>query len=174
MDQVDERTRRELALTRKLYIVWIAAALLVVIALCVVLAMMVRTLGPQPALVGQVSDFPNDSVQVKYVNADFVDPETNQTLQTLPLAVVRDASGNLTVFFARSTDPSTAVLIPRRCVLDWQPGSQQFVDPCGTGQWGRDGRYVSGTIARDLDRFVMHTDNGNLTIDMQLIQGAAH
>ena len=129
MEEVDERTRRELALTRKLYIVWAAVALALGVTFCYIVANAFQARAPVPIVVGQVDDFALNSVTLMYVNANFLDPETHKALETLPLDVSRDASGNFTIFFARSTDPERGVLIPRQCAVDWDAATLRLVEP---------------------------------------------
>jgi hypothetical protein len=174
LDQVDERTRRELRTTRWLYIIWAALAVLVALAFCYFLYSMLRARAPQSVSVGPVDLFPPGSVTLRFVNADFTDPETQKDFTTLSLQVARDAAGNFTVFFARSTNPVFGELTPRQCVIEWHADTQRFVDPCGGSQWTRDGKYVQGPAPRDLDRFPAAVSNGNLEINLNLIQGAPH
>ncbi len=174
MDQVDERTRRELVTTRRLYIIWAFLGLLVVLALCYLVFTMFRARAPLPVIVGGAEDFPRNSVTLRYVNADFSDPETQKDFTTLSLDVVRDTSGQYTVFFARSTDPATGGLTPRQCVVQWNDTAQHFEDPCGGSQWTRTGKYITGPAPRDLDWFPAQVANGQLEIELNLIQGASH
>ncbi len=173
MDQVDEPDRRQLAFTRKLYILWIVAGLVLGLALCYGLALAFRARDPKPVLLGRVEDFPNDSVTLKFVNAEFFDPATQKDFTTLSLQIARDPSGNFTVFFARSTDPRWGALSPRQCVVTWLPESQRF-DSCDGSEWNRDGKYLQGAAPRDLDRFPPEIKNGDLGIQLDLIEGAAH
>ncbi len=174
MDQVDERNRRELVTTRRLYIVWALLGILVVLALCYLVVAMVRSRAPEPVKVGQVSDYARNSVSLTFVNADFTDPETQKDFATLSLEVVRDSAGAFTVFFARSTDPATGGLTPRQCVVQWNEATQQFQEPCGGSEWTRDGKYIAGPAPRDLDRFPTQIAAGELQIQLNLIQGAPH
>jgi hypothetical protein len=174
LDQVDERNRRELATTRKLYIVWAALAVLVALAFCYVLFTMLRAREPAPVTLGPAEEFPANSVTLKYINAEFTDPETRKDFTTLSLEVVRDSGDKVTVFFARSTDPVFGSLTPRQCVLEWNVFSQLFVDPCGGATWTRDGKYAAGAAPRDLDRFPAKVTDGNLVIQLDLSMGGAH
>jgi hypothetical protein len=171
---VDERTRRELALTRRLYVVWGVLTFVTALALCYFLYTMLRTRAPQPVSVGSVDDFAPDSITLKFVNANFTDPETQQDFTTLSLEVARDASGNFTIFFARSTDPVFGALTPRQCVVEWDAASARFTEPCGGSAWTREGKYLSGPAPRDLDRFPTQISNGNLLLQLNLISGAPH
>jgi hypothetical protein len=174
LDQVDERTRRELATTRILYIVWAALGIVVVLVLCYLVFNMLRSREAQSVVIGRAEDFPADSISLKYVNAAFGDPETNKDFATLSLEIVRDPGGGFTVFFARSTDPAFGGLTPRQCVVGWDEALQRFVEPCGGAKWTRDGKYAAGPAPRDLDRFPSQVTNGDLTIRLDLIMGAAH
>lgn len=171
---MDERARRELATTRKLYVVWGICGILVVLALCYLVYAMLRARAPVPLTVGAASDFAADSVTLKYMNAVFSDPVTQKEFTTLSLDVERDSSGNFTVFFARSTDPVLGGLTPRQCVIEWSDSLKLFVEPCGGSQWARDGKYVSGPAPRDLDRFPAQVENGDLTIQLDLVMGEPH
>ena len=174
MDQVDERTRRQLATTRWLYIIWAVLAALVVLALCYLVSTMIRSRAPEPVKIGQVSDYALNSVTLTFVNANFSDPETQKDFTTLSLEVVRDPTGAFTVFFARSTDPATGGLTPRQCVVQWNDAAQQFQEPCGGSKWTREGKYVEGPAPRDLDRFQTQIVDGYLEIQLNLIEGAPH
>lgn len=171
---MDERDRRELATTRKLYIVWGASGILVGLALCYLVFTMLRARAPEPFFLAPASDFPTDSVTLKYVNATFSDSVTGKDFTTLSLDVARDSAGNFTVFFARSTDPVIGGLTPRQCVVEWNDSLQLFVEPCGGAKWTRDGKYSAGPAPRDLDRFPAQVSNGDLAIQLDLIMGQAH
>jgi hypothetical protein len=170
---VDERTRRELATTRQLYVVWAALGVLVVLMFCYLLYSMLQAREPVPVTIGPVADFPPESITLKYINADFTDPATQKDFHTLALDVVRDSGGSFSVFFARSTDPIYGSLTPRQCVVEWNPSSQLFVDPCGNAAWRRDGKYSGGNAPRDLDRFPVSVLNGELEIQLSLVMGGA-
>jgi hypothetical protein len=172
LDQVDERTRRELATTRKLYILWAALGALLVLMLCYVLFTMLRARQPTPVTVAPAEDFSLNSVTLKFINAEFTDPETQKDFTTLSLEVVRDSGNNFIVFFARSTDPVFGGLTPRQCVVEWNESSQLFVDPCAGAKWTRDGKYAEGGAPRDLDRFPAKVTDGNLVIQLDLSMGA--
>lgn len=171
---MDERARRELATTRRLYIVWGGVGVLVVLMLCYLLTTMLKARAPQPVQVAPSEDFPKNSVTLKYINAAFTDPETGKDFTTLSLDIVRGDGDDYVVFFARSTDPVFGGLAPRQCVVEWDDSSHLFVDPCGRAAWTRDGKYSQGPAPRDLDRFPAQITGGNLTIQLDLIMGAAH
>jgi hypothetical protein len=170
---VDERTRRELAVTRKLYIVWVVLGALVALMFCYLLFTMLRAREPAPVTIGQEGDFLPNSVTLKYVNADFTDPATKKDFATLSLEIVRDSGGDFTVFFARSTDPIFGGQTPRQCVVEWNPTSQLFVEPCEGAAWTREGKYSQGNVPRDLDQFPAKIVNGDLVIQLDLIMGGA-
>ncbi len=174
MDQVDERSRRELTTTRILYMVWAALGIAVVLVLCYLVFSMMRSRAPQSVVIGQAEDFPANSITLKFVNADFSDPETNKEFATLSLEVVREPAGNFTVFFARSTNPAFGSLTPRQCVVQWDEPLKRFVEPCGGAKWTREGKYAEGPAPRDLDRFPAQVMNGDLTIRLDLAIGAAN
>ncbi len=174
MDLVDERTRRQLVLTRRLYLLWAALALAVVLVLCVLLISMFRGSPLQPVSLGALANYAPNTVTLKFVNADFTDPETNKQLTTLSLNVAEDANGHFTVFYARSTDPIYGALPPRQCVVQWDAASERFVDSCGGSQWTRDGKYAEGPAPRDLDQFPVVIQGRNLMINLNLIEGAPH
>lgn len=174
MDQVDERSRRELTTTRILYIIWAALAVGLVLVVCFFVSSMMRSRGPQDLIIGKAVDFAPNSITLKYVNANFSDPETNKEFATLSLEVVRDPSGNFTVFFARSTDPAFGSLTPRQCVVQWDEALQRFLEPCSGAKWTRDGKFAGGPAPRDLDRFPAQVINGDLSIRLELSMGAAN
>ncbi len=176
MDQVDERDRRQLAFTRKLYIVWAALGVAVAMAICFMVASGVASRAPRPLKVADLGDLAPNSVTLEYVNAEFVDPVTNKELATLPLQLVRDAADGIVIFFARSTHPVHGALIPRQCVVEWNATAPtpRFEEPCGGSKWTREGKYLEGPAPRDLDRFPVQLANGEVKIELQLIRGEPH
>lgn len=167
----DLRKRR---ITRILLLIWLALGLVVAGILCYVVSQAFRPPPIARIYVGDVNEYPANSVNLEYVNADFFDPTANRQVETLPLQVVRDANGNFTVFFARSTRQAEAILIPRTCVVEWDDSLEKFLELCGGAQWNRDGSYAAGPAPRDLDRFPAHIENGQLWIDLMLENGAPH
>jgi hypothetical protein len=104
---------------------------------------------------------------IKDVNlpTDFADPLAIS--QTRPRVwVVRDEAGMFTAFFARSTYHGRPV--------NWVPEHDRFEDPTLGSAWSRTGEYLSGPDPRDLDRFPVVLENGQLFAELQLIKGASH
>ncbi len=177
MDQSDYpagTARRQLNWTRILLLIWLGLGSLLVVLLCYIASFAFRPPAQGPVYVGDVDEFPPNSVNKEFINATFFDETSNKELQTIPLAVVREANGTFTVFFARSTRDSEAVLIPQQCVVDWDDSLAQFLELCGGSIWTREGKYVTGPAPRDLDRFPAHVQEGKLYIDLKLEPGAAH
>ncbi len=174
MDQVDESDRRQLRITRLLLYVWLGLGIIVGLVLCYIVYSAFKPVPPAPLFVGDLDQFPPNSINKQFVNADFFDDTSNREIQTLPLQVVRDTNGNFTVFFARSTRPEEAALIPRQCLVDWDDSLQTFLELCAGSQWTREGKYLAGPAPRDLDRFPAHVENGKLYIDLQLEKGVPH
>jgi hypothetical protein len=161
-------------LTRILLLVWLGLGTVIALMLCYIVYGAFRPAPPIPIFVNDVDVFPPDSVSKAFVNADFFDETSGKNLQTLPLAVVRDANGNFTVFFARSTRQQEAILSPQQCLVEWDDSLLKFLELCGGSVWTRDGKYSAGPAPRDLDRFPAHVENGKLYLDLKLIPGAPH
>jgi len=168
-----EPNARQQRITRILLFIWLVLGIIVAALLCYIASAAFRPVPPTPHLVGEVTEYPPNSVNLEFINADFFDETANKEFETLPLQVVRDAAGNFTVFFARSTNPSEAILIPGQCIVEWDASLEKFLELCGGSQWQRDGTYASGPAPRNLDRFPAHVENGNLYIDLKLERGAA-
>lgn len=171
LPQPDARRRR---ITRLLLLIWFLLALVVGGLLCYIVSTAFRPPPNIPAVVGDVDEFPPGSINKEFINAIWFDDTANKQIETLPLAVVRDANGSFTVFLARSTRQAEAILIPQQCVVEWDDSLARFLELCGGSQWTLDGKYAAGPAPRDLDRFPAHVENGQLLIDLQLIKGAPH
>jgi len=174
IETAPEPNSRERRFTRILLIIWLILGLLVVSLLCYIGSAAFRPPVQTPLYVGDVDEYPLGSVSQEFVNADFFDATANKPQETLPLQVVHDADGSWTVFFARSTNPSQARLIPQQCVVQWDESLEQFLELCAGSRWNRDGAYIAGPAPRALDRFPAHVENGKLYIDKTLTPGAAH
>ncbi|MBI4673444.1 MAG: hypothetical protein HY741_17465 [Chloroflexi bacterium] len=161
-------------LTRILLIVWLGLGLIIAAILCYILSAAFRPAPKLPLYVGDLDEYPADSVSKEFVNAKFFDETANKEIETLPLQVVRGAGQDFTVFFARSTNPAQAILIPRQCIVEWEDSLAQFLELCAGSRWTRDGKYAAGPAPRDLDKFPAHVENGKLYIDLELEKGAAH
>ena len=171
LPQPNPRQRR---ITRILLFIWLALGIVVALLICNIAISAFRQAPPPPVQVGTLDEFPPNSINKVFVNADFFDDTANKEIQTLPLQVVRDANGNFTVFFARSTRQDEAILIPGQCIVDFDDSLQTFLELCAGSQWSRQGKYIAGPAPRDLDRFPSHVENGTLYIDLNLQKGAAH
>jgi hypothetical protein len=172
LESVPQPDPRRQRITRILLLVWLALGLVVVGILCFVVSQAFRPLPMVPEYVGDVDEYPPDSVNLEFINARFFDDTANKELETLPLQVVRDAKGDFTVFFARSTRPEEAILSPSSCVVEWDESLAKFLELCGGSQWNGDGTYASGPAPRNLDRFPSNTENGRLYIDLKLEKGS--
>lgn len=165
----DPKQRR---ITRLLLIVWLILGLIVVGMVCYIGVAAFRPPPQEPLYVGDVDEYPLDSVNKEFINTDFFDVTANKDQDTLPLQIVRDADGSWTVLYARSTNPTEAVLTPRQCLVEWEESLEQFLELCGGSRWSRDGKYVAGPAPRDLDSFPARVENGKLYIEKTLKQGA--
>lgn len=174
LESLPEPDARQRRITRILLYIWLALALVVGGILCYIASSAFRPVPLVPVLVGEFDEYPLNSVNVEFINANFFDDTANKELETVPLQVVRDAAGNFTVFLARSTHQEEAILVPRSCLVEWDESLQQFLELCAGSRWSRDGKYIAGPAPRDLDRFPVHTENGKLFIDLLLQKGAAH
>lgn len=171
LPQPDARKQR---ITRILLIIWLVLGISVGLLLCWIVSNAFRPPPQVPVYVGDLDQFPPNSINKKFIDGPFFDETANKDQDTLPLAVVRDANGNFTVFYARSTNPAEAILVPRQCVVEWDDSLQHFLELCGGSTWDRNGKYISGPAPRDLDRFPPHVTDGKLYIDLTLQRGAAH
>jgi hypothetical protein len=167
--QADLRQRR---ITRLLLYVWFALGVVVAGILCYVVSQAFRPLPVVPQLVGEMSEYPPNSANLEFINARFFDDTANKEFETIPLQVVRDEAGTITVFFARSTRSTEAALIPGSCVVEWNDSLSKFLELCGGSQWNRDGSYAAGPAPRNLDRFPARVEEGNVFIDLKLEKGA--
>lgn len=161
-------------LTRVLVIIWVGLGLVVAAILCYVVSAAFRPPPRVPLYVGDLDEYPANSVSKEFINAKFFDATANKEQDTLPLQVVRGAGDVFTVWFARSTNPAQAAMIPRQCVVEWDDSLAQFIELCAGSRWTRDGKYAAGPAPRDLDRFPARVENGKLYIDLELVPGAAH
>jgi hypothetical protein len=172
IESLPEPDPKERRITRLLLYVWLILGLMVVSILCYVGISAFRPPPPEPLYVGDVDEYPPDSVNKEFINADFFDTTANKAQDTLPLQIVRDANGSWKVFYARSTNPTEAILTPRQCVVEWDESISQFLELCGGSRWSRDGKYVAGPAPRDLDSFPARVEDGKLYIEKMLIPGA--
>lgn len=172
MVEMDRPNRRKLDTTRLLLYIWLLLGIILGLIVCYIGAQAFRPPPIVPIRVGEIDEYPADSVSLEFVNARFFDDTANKDLDTLPLQVVRDSNGNFTVFLARSTRPEEAILAPRTCVVEWDTSISEFLELCAGSRWARDGKYVAGAAPRDLDRFPSRVENGVLFIDPRLQKGA--
>lgn len=172
IESLPEPDPKERRVTRLLLYVWLILGLIVVSVLCYVGIAAFRPPPQEPLYIGDVDEYPPDSVNLEFVNADFFDATASRQQDTLPLQIVHDANDNWTVFYARSTNPAEAILIPRQCVVEWDDSLAQFLELCGGSRWTRDGKYIAGPAPRDLDTFPARIENGKLYLLPTLQQGA--
>lgn len=174
LESLPSPDRKKERFTRILLWIWLALGLIVVAVLCYVVFAAFRPPPQVPVYINEIDQFPPNSITKQFINADFFDDTASTRFDTLPLEVVRGANDDFTVFFARSTNPTEAILIPRQCIVEWDDSLAQFLELCGGSRWSRDGKYIAGPAPRDLDRFPVRVENGKLYIDLTLIKGAAH
>jgi hypothetical protein len=172
LEPLSESNARSRRVTRILLFIWLALGLVVAGLLCFIVSQAFRPLPSVPQLVGDLDEYAPNSVNLEFINARFFDDTANKDLETIPLQVVRDGSGNITVFFARSTRPEEARLSPSSCVVEWNDSLNRFLELCGGSQWNRDGSYAAGPAPRNLDRFLSRLQNGTIYIDLTLQKGA--
>jgi hypothetical protein len=173
IESMPEPNARERRITRILLLIWLGLALIVGAILCYIVSQAFRPIPMVPVLVGELDEYPPDSVNVEFVNARFFDETANKELETIPLQVVRDANGDLTVFLARSTRQSEAIQAPQSCLVEWDDSIQQFLELCAGSRWTREGTHTGGPAPRDLDRFPARLEGQQLFIDLKLEPGAA-
>ena len=174
IESLPEPSPKERRVTRLLLYVWLVLGLIVISVLCYVGISAFRPLPQEPLYVGDTDEYPLNSVNKEFINADFFDATANKQQDTLPLQIVRDANDRWTVFFARSTNPTEAILVPRQCLVEWEESLGQFLELCGGSRWTRDGKYIAGPAPRDLDTFPSRIENGKLYILPTLQPGAPH
>lgn len=173
LESLPEPNARERRITRILLLIWLVLGLVVAAVLCYIISQAFRAPVVAPTFVGELDEYPNNSVNLEFINARFFDSTANKEVETLPLQVVRDANGNFTVFFARSTNPDQAIQSPSSCVVGWDESLQEFLELCAGSRWTRAGKYSAGPAPRDLDRFPARVENGKLYIELNTEAGAA-
>ncbi len=150
-------TRRE-----QLFLLWATAATGLAIAFAVLLVVLALPRSSTRFAVGRVDDFPPGSFTLVNLPADFVDPV--EISITAPKAwIVRSPVADFAEFFARTTVHGNPV--------KWLPESNHFEDAQLGNKWNRDGQYLEGPDQRDLDRFPVIVENGQVLIDLHLIKG---
>lgn len=174
LESVPGPNPKERRVTRFLLFVWLGLGIIVAGLLCFIVSQAFRPAVVVPVLVGDVTEYATDSINLEFINANFFDDTANKVQDTIPLQVVRDANGNFTVFLARSTRPDEAILVPRTCLVEWDDSLLKFLELCGGSQWNRDGTYAAGPAPRNLDSFPARIENGELYIDLILQKGAVH
>ncbi len=174
IESIPEPDARQRRVTRFLLLVWLAVALVVVGILCYIFSQAFRPVPVVPIKVGELDEYPPNSVNIEFVNAKLFDETANKELETLPLQVVRDAQGGFTIFLARSTRQSEAIQAPKSCLVGWDASIQQFLELCAGSRWDKDGTYAGGPAPRDLDRFPVLVQGQDLMIEPKIVQGAAH
>lgn len=174
LESIPEPDARQRRITRILLLVWLALGLAVVAILCFIVSQAFRPVPVVPIAVGTLDEYPNNSVNLEFVNGRFFDSLANKELDTIPLQVVRDENGNFQVFYARSTRQQEAILAPRTCIVEWDDSIQQFLELCAGSRWQRDGTYAAGPAPRNLDQFPASVQDNTLYIELKLEQGAAH
>lgn len=173
LESIPQPDAKQQRTTRILLFIWLGLGLVVVALLCYILSTAFRPAPVVPVLVGDVTEYSLGTTNLEFINGNFFDDTANKILDTIPLQVVRDASGNFTVFLARSTRQDEAILIPRTCLVEWDESLSKFLELCGGSQWNLDGTYAAGPAPRNLDRFPVRVENGELYIDLTLQKGAA-
>lgn len=174
LESLPEPDARERRITRALLFVWLALGIILGTMLCYIVSQAFRPVPAVPAFVGDLDKYQPNSINLEFINANFFDDTANKDQETLPLDVVRDAAGNFTVFFARSTRQDEAILAPRTCLVEWDDSLNKFLELCGGSQWNLDGTYFAGPAPRNLDRFPAQVQDGKLFIDLKLEPGAVH
>lgn len=172
VESIPDPDARQRRITRLLLLVWLGLGLIVVALLCFIVSQAFRPIPIVPIAVGTLDEYPAGSVNLEFINGRFFDELANKELETIPLQVVRDENGNFTVFFARSTRQSEAILAPRACIVEWDNSIQQFLELCAGSRWARDGTYQGGPAPRNLDKFPARVENGTLFVELQLEKGA--
>lgn len=174
LESLPEPDARQRRITRILLFFWLALGIILAAMLCYVVSQAFRQPAVTPSFVGDLDKYQPNSVNLEFINANFFDDTANKDQETLPLEVVRDAAGNFTVFYARSTRQEEAILAPRTCLVEWDDSLGKFLELCGGSQWNLDGTYFAGPAPRNLDRFPVHIQDGKLYIDLKLVPGAVH
>lgn len=147
---------------------WAGALALLGLALVIALVAFALRRDDLTVRIGTIDQFPPGSVTL--VQLDTTLPEAAQFQLTqsakfphaitspIPVYIVHDRDGQWYAWYQR--DPRTS------CVFSWQPAEQLFIDPCHGSAYGRNGEYVRGPSARNLNGFrVAVGTDGSLAID---------
>lgn len=169
---MDQSHRRQLDWTRILALIWLGLIGIVGALLCYIVSAAFRPPPQRPVKVGELDEYPPNSVNLEFIDASFYDGPMRRQLETLPLAVVREANGQFRIFLARSTRPEEGMLVPRQCIVEWNESLARFLELCGGSQWTREGKYYAGPAPRDLDQFPVRVEHNEVLIDLRLIEGA--
>jgi Rieske Fe-S protein len=79
-----------------------------------------------------------------------------KTHATQAIFVDRDGAGQLRAFSARCPHEG--------CQVEWNAGGNQFVCPCHSSKWTRDGERVSGPTKRGLDPLDVRAADGKVEV----------
>lgn len=149
----------------QLFLLWALSATVLAIGLAGALIFLALPRQPARISLGRVDQFPVGSFLDMNLPLDFSDPLAIS--HTTPKVwVARDNKGAFTVFYARSTVRGAPVV--------WVSERDRFEDVEAGSEWDRTGKYIFGPDIRDLDRFPVSVENGELIVERKLIRGASH
>ncbi len=146
----------------QLFLIWAVTAAGLVVALAGAIVVLALPRAPATLVVGRVDDFPPGSVKLLDLPEDFVDP-VEISITASKVWVVRHEDGTLIALYARTSVHGNSV--------KWVPESKHFEDVELGNKWDPDGRYLEGPDQRDLDRFPIAVENGQVVIDLHLVVG---
>jgi hypothetical protein len=150
----------------QLFLLWAASATILAIGLALTTIIFAMPRITSRVTLGRADSFcPPNSINVVDLPLEFADPLAIS--RTSPRVwVVRDGVGKFTAFFARSTFHGYPV--------NWVPEHDRFEDPSLGSTWNREGQYLFGPDPRDLDRFPVTIESGQVFIELRLIKGMPH
>ena len=149
----------------QLFLLWAVSTTVLALTLAGALFAFALPLSPARFTAGWVEDFSPGSVTRVALPLDYADPLAISN--TPPQAwLVRDDAGSFTAFFARSTFHGAPV--------NWVPEKNHFEDVRIGSKWDKGGHYYEGPDPRDLDRFPVTVQDGQVIIVLDLIQGTSH
>ena len=113
--------------------------------------------GDAPGAWSEVSGIAADlATPAKQTVAVVSDAGWTKTHVTQAVFVDRDGAGQLRAFSARCPHEG--------CQVEWNAGSDQFVCPCHSSMWTRDGARVAGPTKRGLDPLDVRAADGKVEV----------
>ncbi len=148
----------------QLFLLWAVSATVLLILGVGALVILALPRSPTRITLGRVEAFSPGSVRLVNLPENFVDPEAI-SIAAPKVWVVRHEDGAFVALYARTSVHGNPV--------QWEPESKHLTDAQLGNKWDRDVRYLEGPDQRDLDRFPVTVENGQVVIDLHLVIGVA-